>query len=281
MKLQIPDAEPQTLTVLRIFGPWGLKFIWGLVLGICSFASLARADVPPAFREAAVLYDQGQFDQAVARYESLFAAGMRSANLYFNLGNAHFKAGRLGRAILNYERARRLDPRDRDINGNLGFVAKQAKSYDAAAAGSWSVWLADLRESLTTDEWTWLVVICYWLALLGAIALVWLPPAVEWKRRLRSASSAFGVVALLASVGLGAAIAVEEGLPAGITVAKEVVVRFAPVNDAMRHFTAYEGQKLWIVSERPSRMQGVPGWVEVERADGMKGWVPGDAIEKI
>lgn len=251
------------------------------MLWICGFTSLAHADVPPAFREAAVLYDQGQFDQAVARYESLFATGMRSANLYFNLGNAHFKAGRLGRAILNYERAHRIDPRDRDISGNLGFVVRQTKGYDAAAAGSWSAWLADLRDSLTTDEWTWLVVVCYWLALLGAIALVWLPSSVEWRRRIRSASIAFGVGALLAGVGLGAGIAVEEGPPAGITVAKEVVVRFAPVNDAMRHFTAYEGQKLWIVSERPSQMQGVPGWLEVERSDGIKGWVPGDTVEKI
>lgn len=244
-------------------------------------ASAWAADAPPAFREAAVLYDQGQFDQAIARYESLLAAGVRSANLCFNLGNAHFKAGHLGRAILNYERARQLAPRDRDVDGNLGFVVKQTKGYDAAAAGSWSAWLADLRDSLTTDEWTWLAVACYWLALLGVIALVWLPPAIEWRRRLRSAAIACGAIALLASAGLGAKIVVEEGPASGITVAKEVVVRLAPLDDGMRHFTAYEGQKLWIISERASRQPGAPGWFEVERADGKRGWAPADAVEKI
>lgn len=239
------------------------------------------ADAPPAFREAAVLYDQGQFDQAVARYESLLAAGVRSANLYFNLGNAHFKAGHLGRAILNYERAHQLEPRDRDVDGNLGFVVKQTKAYDATAAGGWSAWLEGGRDSLTTDEWTSLAAACYWLAMLGLIVLIWLSPAIEWRRWLRSAAITCGGIALLASVGLGARIVIEEGPPAGIAVTKEVVVRFAPVDDGMRHFTAYEGQKLWIVGERPSRMQGVPGWLEVERADGKRGWVPADTVEKI
>jgi hypothetical protein len=242
---------------------------------------VAHADAPPAFRDAAMLYDQGQFEQAIARYDSLLAAGVRSANLYFNLGNAHFKAGHLGRAILNYERAHRLEPRDRDIEGNLGFVAKQSKAYDAAAAGSWSAWLADLRDSFTVDEWTWLVAVCYWLALLSLVALIWLPTAIEWRRWLRSAAITFGVIALLASGGLGTKIAVEEGPAPGITVAKEVTVRLAPLDDGMRHFTAYEGQKLWIVSERAPQRLGAPGWFEVERADGKRGWVPADTVISI
>jgi len=251
------------------------------ILALVLAASAWAADAPAAFREAAALYDQGQFDQAIARYESLIAAGVRSANLFFNLGNAHFKAGHLGRAILNFERAHQLEPRDRDVDGNLGFVEKQTKAYDAAAAGGWSAWLAGARDSLTTDEWTWLVVACYWLAMLGLIVFIWLPPAIEWRRWFRSAAITFGVIVLLASVGLGARIVIEEGPPAGIAIAKEVVVRFAPVDDGMRHFTAYEGQKLWIVGERPSRMQGVPGWLEVERADGKRGWVLADAVERI
>lgn len=257
-----------------------LRFLCILCASALSFAT-AFADAPPAFRDAALLYDQGQFDQAIARYDSLLAAGVRSANLYFNLGNAHFKAGHLGRAILNYERAHRLEPRDRDIEGNLGFVAKQSKAYDAAAAGSWSAWLGDLRDSFTTDEWTWLVVACYWLALLGLLAFIWLPPVIEWRRWLRTVAIVFGVIALLASAGLATRIAIEEGPPPGITVAKEVIVRLAPLDDGMRHFTAYEGQKLWIVSERAPQKPGAPGWFEVERADGKRGWVPADAVEKI
>ena len=282
MKFQTPNTRLQASGVFgRFFGARSLKWLGSLALGIWGFGSPVFADVPPAFREAAVLYDQGQFDQAIARYESLLAAGVRSANLCFNLGNAHFKAGHLGRAILNYERAHQLEPRDRDVDGNLGFVVKQTKSYDATAAGGWSTWLAEARDCLTTDEWTWLTVAGYWLALLCVIAFVWLPQALEWRRWLRSTAVTFGVIAMLASVGLGARIVVEEGPPAGIVIAKEMVARFAPMDNGTKHFTVYEGQKLWIISERSSQMQGVPGWLEIERSDGKRGWVPADAAERI
>ena len=263
-----------------------LRFISSLrfLCVLCAFAlsfAVAFADAPPAFREAAVLYDQGQFDQAIARYESLLTVGMRSANLYFNLGNAHFKAGHLGRAILNYERAHQLAPLDRDVDGNLGFVVKQSKAYDATASGGWSAWLASVRDSFTADEWTVVTMMGYWLAALGLVVFIWLPPAIEWRRWLRTAAAAFGAIALLASTGLGAKIITEEGPPPAITLAKEVIVRLAPLGDGIRHYTAYEGQKLWIIGEHPSQVQGVPGWVEVERADGQRGWVPADAVERI
>ncbi len=249
-----------------------------------SLSAALAADAPPAFKEAAALFDAGVFDQAAARYESLRAAGVASANLYFNLGNACFKAGHLGRAILNYERARRLEPRDPDISGNLRFAINESRAKDTVATTGWSVWLAALRDYLTAGEWTAFAATCYWLAALGAIALLLLPAARKLapvKRWLRPSVIGFTVLTIAAGTGLITRASVENGPPAAIVVTKEVVVRFAPVDDAPRHFTAVEGQKLWITGERASSMAGVPGWVEVERADGNKGWVPANAVERI
>jgi tetratricopeptide (TPR) repeat protein len=67
-------------------------------------------------------YKNKQYDQAIARYNDLLARGVVSANIYFNLGNAYFKAGDLGHAVLYYMRARKLDPGDEDINSNLEFA---------------------------------------------------------------------------------------------------------------------------------------------------------------
>jgi hypothetical protein len=252
------------------------------VLTLQVLAVLA-ADAPPAFKEAAALYDAGHYDQAVLRYESLRGAGLASANLYFNLGNACFKAGQLGRAVLHYERARRLEPRDPDILGNLRFARNESRSPDAKATGFW-IWAAALRDYLTTGEWTLMATAGYWLAAAAVIASLWLPSTPQWagaKRWLRAPALAFAMLAVIGSAGLGAKAAVETGSPAAIVVVKEVVVRFAPVDDAPRHFTAYEGQKLWITGERESSIVGVTGWLEVERADGNKGWVPANTVEKI
>ena len=59
------------------------------------------------------------YNQAIATYEQILSSGEESAKLYFNLGNAYYKAGDVNNAILNYERAKILAPHDKDIDFNL------------------------------------------------------------------------------------------------------------------------------------------------------------------
>ncbi|MCX7826190.1 MAG: SH3 domain-containing protein, partial [Verrucomicrobiae bacterium] len=122
----------------------------------------------------------------------------------------------------------------------------------------------------------------YWLAVAAAIVSIWLPASIEWRRWLRPIIAGFTALAVLGGIGFAAKAAVESGPPPAIVTAKkEVIVRFAPVDDAQRHYTAVEGQKLWIIGERESRMEGVPGWFKVQRADGAEGWVPANTVERI
>jgi len=72
------------------------------------------------FQEANGAYRGGDYSQAASLYESLAIQGAGNASIYYNLANAYFKQDRLGRAILYYEKAKRLAPRDRDISANLG-----------------------------------------------------------------------------------------------------------------------------------------------------------------
>lgn len=67
-------------------------------------------------------YEQRQFDSAIVCYATALVGGEESAPLYFNLGNAYFKSGDLGRAILYYLRAKRLESNDEDIINNLEFA---------------------------------------------------------------------------------------------------------------------------------------------------------------
>lgn len=251
-----------------------LRAIFTLLL----LASTLRADTPAAFKEAAGLYDLGRFDEAIARYESLRAAGVVSANLYFNLGNACFKNGNIGRAIINYERARQLTPRDPDIRGNLRFALNESRANENVAATGGSAWLEAARDYLTMGEWTLFATVCYWLAALGGIVLLWLPAVRRW---LRAPVIALAALTLIGGAGMAAKATSENGPPAAVVVAKEVQARFAPVEDSLRHFTSYAGQKVWIVGERGSGIVGFGGWLEVERADGKKGWVPANTVERM
>lgn len=74
------------------------------------------------FNRANQYYADKAFDSALAVYQSIERTGLESAELYFNIGNCHFKSGDLGRAVLYYLRAKRLSPSDDDINANLAFT---------------------------------------------------------------------------------------------------------------------------------------------------------------
>src|SRR5262245_15874464 len=71
------------------------------------------------FDEGNRLYQAGNYSESLKRYEEIVADGYEAPALYYNIGNAQFKLGHLGQAIVSYERALRLAPRDADVRANL------------------------------------------------------------------------------------------------------------------------------------------------------------------
>ncbi|MDR0952579.1 MAG: hypothetical protein LBM71_00050 [Elusimicrobiota bacterium] len=77
----------------------------------------------PKTADAQSSYDNGSYITAAELYENQIAAGDTSnPYLYYNLANSYFKAGDPDKAIINYYRAFKLLPRDKDIRGNLAFA---------------------------------------------------------------------------------------------------------------------------------------------------------------
>ncbi len=64
-------------------------------------------------------YLKGEYEAAVESYRSVIDSGYASAELYYNLGNAYYKSHDITMALVNYERAHILDPRDKEIQHNL------------------------------------------------------------------------------------------------------------------------------------------------------------------
>src|SRR5207253_6786447 len=113
--------------------------------------AMAPAETPNTiFFHANALYGEERWAEAAAEYERVLAAGWESGSLYFNLGNAWFRAGDIGRAVLDYERARRLLPRDPDLHANLSYARELA-----GASGTETLWqrlVFPLAGRATSDE---------------------------------------------------------------------------------------------------------------------------------
>lgn len=228
-----------------------------------------------SFEEGNRLYQNEDYAGAVRAYQQILEDGYESGTLYYNLGNAYFKLGELGLAILNYERARRLMPRDRDVRANLE-LARSLTTDDITPRPPFFPfavirWWVDLlpRSALSAS-----VTFGYLLAVAGLILIVMRPGTVAARWGGRTAIGG-GVVTVI----LGINLAVRElGIAqtrAAIVLAESAAVQSAPSEDPdLQLFTIHEGTRVALDQESAE-------WVEVALEDGRVGWMRVEALEVI
>ncbi|MCK5097427.1 MAG: BatD family protein, partial [Desulfobacteraceae bacterium] len=98
-----------------------------LVICIMSFVSFMPIQTQAAqidesgtlFLEGVQEYQAGNFVKAADNFERITLSGTKNGELYYNTANAFLKAGDLGKAVLWYERAKKLIPFDADLKFNL------------------------------------------------------------------------------------------------------------------------------------------------------------------
>lgn len=220
-------------------------------------------------------YQEGRYLEAVEAYEAVLDAGFVSAGLEYNLGNAYFKAGELGPAILHWERARELDPGDEDVQANLDLARSLTVDAVEPMPRFWLVSVVSWWVDLLPRGWLLAVVASGWLALTGGIVArilsraSWLSEGGKWV--------AVGCTVLLVlfapslvvrETGLGVA-------ERAVILADQVQVRSAPSSDEdATLFEIHEGTSVRID-------QRAGEWVEVVLDDGKVGWVPDEVLEVI
>ncbi|MGD8288997.1 MAG: tetratricopeptide repeat protein [Gemmatimonadota bacterium] len=227
------------------------------------------------FERGNQLYQDGDFAGAVDAYEAVMSAGFESAELHYNLANAYFKSGELGRSILEWERALALSPGDEDAQANLELARSLTQDAVEPLPRFWllsalSRWVRLLPRSLLI-----LMVGGAWLT--GGVAVVTRILArsadvQRWAGWLAVAAAVvvavFGTNLVVRELGLGQP-------ERAVILAEAVPVRSAPSDDDdLTLFEIHEG-----TSVRVEQRTGM--WAEVVLDDGKVGWVPGDVMEAI
>src|SRR5438552_9824231 len=107
-----------------------MKVSAGFIAIFCSAVSTVSsfAQAKGDFTKANQEYAQGNFAEAISGYEALVGAGQWSANLFYDLGNAYFRVGDFGHAVLNYERALALERHHPEAIANLQIARDEAHS---------------------------------------------------------------------------------------------------------------------------------------------------------
>jgi hypothetical protein len=223
--------------------------------------------------EANQLYQAGQFPEAAAAYQALVDAGIENGTVYYNLGNAHFKNGDLGRAILNYRRAQQLLPRDPDVAANLDLA--RAQTIDRLEVGDGDPLVSFARRVLI--EWTTLdevtaITLGLWVALcsLTVIAILW----PSGRQALRYGIGVIAVLWLLGLLSIGIRLVDARGSSPAVVVTSSVEVRSGPGEDYLTEFSLHAGAEIRVIEERDE-------WVRIALPGGLQGWGSGEAVEKL
>lgn len=215
-------------------------------------------------------YAGGEYSAAIEKYNGILDGENKNAHVYYNLANAYFKSGKMGMAILNYKRAKRILPRDADINANYKFARAGVGGKIIPDKGILSrLRLRSYSESLTTDELTLLASSAYVIIMLFLFVIVIFRDA---KRML-----VFLMIPLFLYMLFNTAVISQKIGNAdkeAVIIAPGVEALFAPFETATKFFILNEGLEVKIISAKD-------GWRKIKRSDGKTGWVREDEIEKV
>jgi tetratricopeptide (TPR) repeat protein len=242
-----------------------------LIITLCAVGGLfavsstfARADTP--FAKANEEYAAGHFKEAIDGYETLARSRQWSATLFYDLGNAYFRAGDFGRAILNYERALALEPRHPEADANLRIARDEARALELAV----SVPERSLQ-LMTPNQYTIAAAIALWVGIFGIVILI--------SARRRSAGLiALSILSLLIFAFAVAAIVWldngNKGSALAIVTDKGVEARVATAENANTVLALPPGSEIKIVSKRGD-------WIYAVLPNNLRGWISAKSAESV
>ena len=219
-------------------------------------------------------YAAAEYEQAFTYYQQIEAGGLESLALYFNMGNSAFKLQRYAQAILYYERAKLLDPKNADVLYNLDIANRYSLDKISPLPVFFATaWLGDLSLVLSPDGWAVTTLLA------TAIALVLL--LLFFFARSRSGRKwAFWLAIVVVLLALAAfllgnyAKAQRSRHDTGIVFVPVLSVKSSPDKQGKDLFIIHEGTKVYFIDK-------VGQWERIELADGRQGWIESGTAEKI
>lgn len=244
-----------------------------ILLTVC-FSTYGFTQNNESFEKANALYNEGKFAEAIDTYKSILDTSVHSSELYFNLGNAHYKLNNIGPSIYYYEKALQLNPNDEEIKNNLSFAQNMTiDAIDKVPEVGFTRIINNIVNTATADTWAK-------VAITGVILFVLLFLLYHFSYATVRKRIAFivSVVSLLIA-GFSVLMAFQKHRldnndnPA-IVFAQESKVKADPNQKSEEVFRLHEGTKVQV-------LETYDDWHKIELSDKSTGWIPSKDIKII
>lgn len=224
------------------------------------------------FKAGNSLYNKGDFEDAITKYEAIIDTGQHSAALYFNLANAHYKLNHIAPSIYYYEKALRLSPNDKEIHNNIAFARNMTiDAIDKTPEIGFSKFVKNVTNWLTFDNWAKLSVVLMILFVVFYLVYYFNYSATKKRLAFISAMSFLILSCFAVAMAFNNYSIVENDSPA-IVFAKQSEIKSEPNLRSSESFKLHEGTKVQVIDT-------VNNWKKIKLADGKTGWIPQEDIK--
>ena len=260
--------------------------LFSLLPAVSAEAKLSREQVYSLFNQANEAFrkansttdDRSQaerlYEKAILSYERIINDGhIQNAKLYYNLANTYFLKGDIGRAIVNYRRAEKIDNADANIRKNLAFarsrrIDKVELETEKRVLQTLFFWHYDFSTR------TKFMLTCLFFAAV-CISLT----VVVWFGRIAPATVTAVVCGILTICFLVSVVfetRERAGRVCGVITAEEVVAHQADWQNSPPSFKEplHAGTEFDLIESRP-------GWLHIRLSDGSDGWISDDSADLI
>ena len=229
-------------------------------------ASSAFAQSDGEFAKANENYAAGHFQEAVNGYETLVHSGEWSANLFYDLGNAYFRVGDFGHAILNYERALALDRHHPEADANLRIVRDEARALEMQPS-----WPERYLQFVSLNQYCIAAAVAFWLGIFCIVGLIFGRRRSAGIITLSIFSLSIFVIAVFAIYKLDTG---NNGRALAIVTGNGVEARFATADNVNSVLALPPGSEIKILSTRGN-------WIYAALPNNLRGWLPAKSTELV
>ena len=215
-------------------------------------------------------FQQMQYDSAAYYFEQIAAVKPQNAEVYYNLGNTYYRLNKIAPAVLNYERALKINPEYKEAKDNLILTQNRISNHIQPIGDIFFIeWWHALTQPNKATIWSVAALITFILIIL--VMLV---------RRFQKTGSIpvqlQGVLGFVCVCFLVLAFAAAKN-------AQQSTGAVVMENDAPLMNNEQKGKPLSLIPEGTTVkiLDEKAGWVEVSLPDGRSGWLQGNLINKI
>ena len=240
------------------------RLIFILSLFICSqnFAS------EQVFDQGNKQYANENYSAAISLYDSILTTGSESSELYYNLGNCHYKTNDWANAIWHYEKSLRLNNNEKTIHNLELAKLKIIDRIEPLPQLFYKKWLSNLTQTLSTQVWQILTLLC--ISFIFILQLISQFTSLKSKLITKIFSAITVIILLITQTSYHNNFTKKEA----IIFSSTITVNSAPTSTSTNLFTLHSGSKVEIIDI-------IGDWINIKIANGNSGWIENQSIKHL